>query len=845
MMAAAGGGAAPPPPGGCLHGPGARGAARSPPTPAGVPSSGVRTAGGRAPSRRTATSRGPGGWILGLRGDALLDHRLQGPPVPFTVPFTAPSAPPLHKFLQCPSPVPSVPPFPRPLHWPSPIHCPSTGPATYSPAIPARWLPPAPRVPAPRGVQGSAVTPGRATISRSPRRRGLPSSGSRAHLVRGAPQAAMSGCTDRGAVAAPAPAPGSVPAPCASKVELRLSCRHLLDRDPLTKSDPSVVLLQQAQNQWVQVGRTEVVRSSLHPVFSKVFTVDYYFEEVQRLRFEVYDTHGPSGLSSQDDFLGGMECTLGQIVAQKKMTRPLLLKLGRTAGKSSITVVAEDISGNNGYVELSFQARKLDDKDLFSKSDPFLELFRINRDGSEQLVYRTEVVKNNLSPVWEPFKVSLSSLCSCEETRPLKGLVWDHDSRGRHDFIGEFSTTFAEMQRAFSEGRAQWDCVNAKYKQRKRSYRNSGVVVLAGLKVGAPCLELCPGRWTLGCPPRGLASSLEEGQSQGRGRRRRPGSSGEDRLPGLPHGPGGAALGGPADAPAWKLHRVHSFLDYIMGGCQIHCTVAIDFTASNGDPRNSCSLHHLDPRQPNEYLRALVAVGEVCQDYDSDKRFSALGFGARIPPKYEVSHDFAINFNPEDDECEGIQGVVEAYQNCLPQVQLYGPTNVAPIISKVARMAAVEERTGEASQYYILLILTDGVVTDMADTREAIVRASHLPMSIIIVGVGNADFTDMQTLDGEDGVLRSPRGEPALRDIVQFLPFRELKSASPAALAKCVLAEVPKQMVEYYSHKELPPRGFCSLPGEASPRSSPEDSRHGDCDQGAPAASVSSSVGGP
>ncbi|KAM4801797.1 copine-7 isoform X4 [Urocitellus parryii] len=775
MMAAAGGGAAPPPPGGCLHGPGARGAARSPPTPAGVPSSGVRTAGGRAPSRRTATSRGPGGWILGLRGDALLDHRLQGPPVPFTVPFTAPSAPPLHKFLQCPSPVPSVPPFPRPLHWPSPIHCPSTGPATYSPAIPARWLPPAPRVPAPRGVQGSAVTPGRATISRSPRRRGLPSSGSRAHLVRGAPQAAMSGCTDRGAVAAPAPAPGSVPAPCASKVELRLSCRHLLDRDPLTKSDPSVVLLQQAQNQWVQVGRTEVVRSSLHPVFSKVFTVDYYFEEVQRLRFEVYDTHGPSGLSSQDDFLGGMECTLGQIVAQKKMTRPLLLKLGRTAGKSSITVVAEDISGNNGYVELSFQARKLDDKDLFSKSDPFLELFRINRDGSEQLVYRTEVVKNNLSPVWEPFKVSLSSLCSCEETRPLKGLVWDHDSRGRHDFIGEFSTTFAEMQRAFSEGRAQWDCVNAKYKQRKRSYRNSGVVVLAGL----------------------------------------------------------------------KLHRVHSFLDYIMGGCQIHCTVAIDFTASNGDPRNSCSLHHLDPRQPNEYLRALVAVGEVCQDYDSDKRFSALGFGARIPPKYEVSHDFAINFNPEDDECEGIQGVVEAYQNCLPQVQLYGPTNVAPIISKVARMAAVEERTGEASQYYILLILTDGVVTDMADTREAIVRASHLPMSIIIVGVGNADFTDMQTLDGEDGVLRSPRGEPALRDIVQFLPFRELKSASPAALAKCVLAEVPKQMVEYYSHKELPPRGFCSLPGEASPRSSPEDSRHGDCDQGAPAASVSSSVGGP
>ncbi|PKK16668.1 hypothetical protein A306_00000157, partial [Columba livia] len=446
-------------------------------------------------------------------------------------------------------------------------------------------------------------------------------------------------------------------------------------------------------------------------------------------------------------------------------------------------VISEEISGNNGYVELAFRAKKLDDKDLFSKSDPFLEIYRIDDDRSEQLVYRTEVVKNNLSPIWEPFKVSLNSLCSCEEKRRLRCVVWDYDSRGKHDFIGEFFTTFEEMQKAMGESKVQWDCMNPKYKLKKRNYKNSGVVVLLDL----------------------------------------------------------------------KIHRVYSFLDYIMGGCQIHFTVAIDFTASNGDPRNSCSLHYINPYQPNEYLKALVAVGEICQDYDrsvgpvgpqgqdtpvmatlgpgcsvmatpvttpcmlalpglltpfscSDKKFSALGFGARIPPKYEVSHDFAINFNPDNDECEGIQGVVESYQSCLPKIQLYGPTNVAPIISKVARVPADEERTKEASQYFILLILTDGVVTDMADTREAIVRASYLPMSIIIVGVGNADFTDMQILDGDDGVLRSPKGEPVLRDIVQFVPFREFKNASPTALAKCVLAEVPKQVVEYYSYKAFPPR---------------------------------------
>ena len=63
-----------------------------------------------------------------------------------------------------------------------------------------------------------------------------------------------------------------------------------------------------------QVDRTEVVRSSLHPMSAKAFTLHYYFEEAQRLRFEVCDTHGPGSLSCQaSDFLGAMERTLGQV----------------------------------------------------------------------------------------------------------------------------------------------------------------------------------------------------------------------------------------------------------------------------------------------------------------------------------------------------------------------------------------------------------------------------------------------------------------------------------------------------------------------------------------------------
>lgn len=89
-------------------------------------------------------------------------------------------------------------------------------------------------------------------------------------------------------------------------------------------------------------------------------------------------------------------------------------------------------------------------------------------------------------------------------------------------------------------------------------------------------------------------------------------------------------------------------------------------------------------------------------------------------------------------------------------------------------------------QYYVLLIITDGVITDMDLTRAAIVEASRLPMSIIIVGVGGADFSAMEFLDSDDRLLTSPGGDVASRDIVQFVPFRDFQvgRSSPVSTAE-------------------------------------------------------------
>uniref|UniRef100_A0A3Q3R168 C2 domain-containing protein n=1 Tax=Monopterus albus TaxID=43700 RepID=A0A3Q3R168_MONAL len=501
---------------------------------------------------------------------------------------------------------------------------------------------------------------------------------------------------------------------CTTKVELQISCDNLLDRDTFSKSDPLCVLFMSSSgSHWCEIGRTEKIQNCLNPKFSKTFVIDYYFEMVQKMKFSVYDIDSANCSLHDADFLGEMECTLGQIVSSRKLTRPLVMTDKAAAGKGTITICAEERTDNR-VVELDVAARKLDKKDFFGKSDPFLEFYKQTESGW-QLAHRTEVVKNNLNPVWRPFRIPLQSLCVGDVEKSIKV-----HTRDKKTGLSEPWWTYAEFE-----------CINSKKKEKKKSYKNSGVIIIK------QCKDLMYSDWILSVPSPGQ--------------------------------------------------------------------IAIDFTGSNGDPTSPLSLHYINPQGYNEYLAAIWAVGNVIQDYDSDKMFPAFGFGAQIPPTWQVSHEFPINFNPSNPFCAGIEGVAYAYQQCLPQVKLYGPTNFSPIINHVAQFGRRAMQQQSASEYFVLLIITDGVITDMDQTRNAIVSASRLPMSIIIVGVGGADFSAMEFLDSDNGILRSATGEAAMRDIVQFVPFRQFQNAGTAALAQSVLAELPDQVASFFNSFGLKP----------------------------------------
>jgi hypothetical protein len=111
-------------------------------------------------------------------------------------------------------------------------------------------------------------------------------------------------------------------------------------------------------------------------------------------------------------------------------------------------------------------------------------------------------------------------------------------------------------------------------------------------------------------------------------------------------------------------------------------------------------------------------------------------------------------------------------------------------------------RAKGGKSYVCLLILTDGLISDFQETKDAIVEASLLPISIIIIGVGKENFRQMEELDGDELKLTSSFGRISERDIVQFVPYAKFKD-NVDELTQQVLKEVPFQTEDYYRGKNI------------------------------------------
>lgn len=106
--------------------------------------------------------------------------------------------------------------------------------------------------------------------------------------------------------------------------------------------------------------------------------------------------------------------------------------------------------------------------------------------------------------------------------------------------------------------------------------------------------------------------------------------------------------------------------------------------------------------------------------------------------------------------------------------------------------------TDPKPRYCVLLVLTDGVLnsSNLAETKRLITSVSKVPLSVVIVGIGMADFSAMQYLEDTNG--------DATRQTVTFAPFRPHQH-DPQSLSRAALKQLPDQIVHYFAQNSLYP----------------------------------------
>lgn len=215
----------------------------------------------------------------------------------------------------------------------------------------------------------------------------------------------------------------------------------------------------------------------------------------------------------------------------------------------------------------------------------------------------------------------------------------------------------------------------------------------------------------------------------------------------------------------FEKHRAFTLTDYINAGLHMSLCCAYDFTQANGEHGSDNYLHNIDSQQNNLYEKVTHVVGNILRYYDTDNMIPCYAFGFSAPNigVNEIAHAYPLNGNFQLPHIKGFENIIPAYRQFAPNALPGSQCKLSPILNQaVGAYTAVYKQNKYL--YNIMLFIMAGEVSDKQETIDAIKKARHLPLSIIIVALGDKpDNGFLHHLDDET----FKEG----RDIVQYVHF--------------------------------------------------------------------------
>lgn len=579
------------------------------------------------------------------------------------------------------------------------------------------------------------------------------------------------------------------------RLQLSLRCEDLPNPSLTSKPDPfAVVTLLQVDNNGSEnttttnkpllLGQTEVLPNTKDPDWTRLFLLDQFeLGHTMTLAISIY--------SDRRTNVGTVLIEVGSVLGAPGSTA------ARSLRKGGILVLHVEPATENGTFNFRLRGWELTNQrgaGILQTSDPFFELQRLRKSAAGKTVwdtvFRSSPCKNDLHPQWPEGCVEVSALCGPvtsstdqQHRAKVRLAIYDYYSSGKHMEMGTAIVTLAQLlelvnPNALGDHRKMQAIDLSKAITITKSGKDTGKIFVAEATItGVPPTTPQPEE-PLQPPPAPIVEEEEEITVEA-----------EDIVV-------AAETDELVDeSPTGNVRP--TFVDYVAGGCQLRVVVAIDATASNGDPRQESSLHYFKTDGSNSYEECLFALCSILSKYDSDQKYPVWGFGAKQDG--EIQHCFNMlpsssTDSSHEEEVEGVEGILQAYRDTFRSgLVMSSPRDFTEIIDRAAKdgLAKLQER----QSYSILLIFTNGGPSDIPRTVEALRAADEAPLSVVIVGVGEGDFS---------GIDHIQSGHKGARDKLRFVHFQQLQS-NPTKLSEVALDCIPDQLVTYFVSHNITP----------------------------------------
>ena len=537
-------------------------------------------------------------------------------------------------------------------------------------------------------------------------------------------------------------------------------------------------------------GSTETIMKNSNPRWTKVFLFDYEFGSQLTIRVDVLS--GGADDSASQKSLGAAFFELGSVLGSKNKTKVKRLPMG-----GCIFAHVDQCSGSTPQrviFQLSASHLKCKQK-LLSRSEPstFFEVSRqtkMSQGNKWVAIYRSQPVLESLRPCWDKADIDLETFCNGDVDRPIQVAVYIHKKKGNHPLIGSFETTTAMLLNKAKQ-RSKFVLQDPRAREMFGTIEVKECTLTSDASVGVNHIS-----FERGDAVNNLSQS-HESAGEGIGNPSSNPSSPESISERQSISSASVAL----DSLPCSSARLNSlFADYISSGLDIDLCIAIDFTSSNGDPRVPGTLHYRTESSLNDYEETIASVGRAVAKHSRQSEFPVWGFGAKFGG--QTRHLFQCGAQAA---ARGVDGVLDAYQSVFDaDLTMSGPTVLLSVIKAAAHRA---QGYGAPLRYGILLVLTDGIVSDSDATKRLMHSVSVLPLTVVMVGIGDADFAVMDEMVRYSNATSRPNAA--------FAALRRHQH-DPAELATEVLRDVPDHIVGYFRGRGIEPTATATATATAT-----------------------------